>query len=42
MKPYAEMSKEELTALRRGLKGKYHEVQTRESQALTSWIFPWV
>ena len=50
MKPYAEMSKEELTALRRELKAKYHEFQTRdlswicpeESQALTSWIFPWV
>ena len=30
MKPYAEMSKEELTALRRELKAKYHEFQTRD------------
>ena len=30
MKPYAEMSKEELTAFRRELKAKYHEFQTRD------------
>ena len=30
MKPYAEMSKEELVALRRDLKAKYHDFQTKD------------
>lgn len=30
MKPYAEMTKEELVALRKDLKAKYHDFQTKD------------
>ena len=33
MKPYAEMTKEELVALRKDLKAKYHDFQTKRRSA---------
>lgn len=50
MKPYAEMTKEELVALRKDLMAKYHDFQTKDlrldspevSQVQISWICPWV
>lgn len=50
MKPYAEMTKEELLSLRQDLKAQYHEFQakdlkldmSRESRVWSSWTFPWV
>ena len=50
MKPYAEMTKEELVALRKDLKAKYHDFQTKDlrldmsrgKQVQISWICLWV
>ncbi len=49
MKPYAEMTKEELQELRKQLSTKYREYQGKdlrsicpeESQVWISWTYPW-
>ena len=49
MKPYAEMTKAELQALKKELSAKYREYQgkdlkldmSRGKQVSTSWICPW-
>ena len=50
MKPYAEMTKEELLSLRQDLKAQYREFQAKDlkldmsrgSRVWSSWTFPWV
>ncbi len=41
MKPYAEMTREELKALHDELSVQYREMQEKESPAWLSWICPW-
>ena len=46
MKPYAEMTKEELQELRKQLSTKYREriyasICPEESQVWISWTYPW-
>ena len=41
MKPYAEMTREELKALHDELSVQYREICPEESPAWLSWICPW-